>query len=483
VTVLAGDRLHVDWAAPAARRLSGPELATLSFFLIFYTNAAVVVSRFHGVPYTIAAAFALLLVIPLATFLVIKREPLVVTPSLPYVFAFLAAVAVAAAFSSNPATARHFFSMYLSEGLLLFLLVLNAVRTPQMLHRIAWVLIVAGSILGALSVLQEATHTYGNDYGGFAQVDRVDTGGGFNTGDNALGQKNLRPRLGGPIGSENRYAQIMVVLLPLAVLRAWRERRLRRRIFAGAASLLILAGILLTFSRGAAVALALVFLAMLAFGVLPVRRFVVVLAAATAVVFVFVPDYVVRLNSLQGVKSLESSQPGQVDSALRGRQTENLAAFNTFLDHPIIGVGPGVYFTEYSQRYANELNLRYLASERRAHSLYLETAADTGALGLLAFLAMVGATLYHLRRAATHWRRRRPDHALLADSFFFALLGYLGTALFLHLSYQRYFWVVLALANCVIWAAGRDARRAADATPLTAAAAGSRGSATAPRTG
>ena len=36
------------------------------------------------------------------------------------------------------------------------------------------------------------------------------------------------------------------------------------------------------------------------------------------------------------------------------------------------------------------------------------------------------------------------------------LVAYLASAAFLHLSYQRYFWIVLALASSAIWALRRD---------------------------
>ncbi|MGH3092016.1 MAG: O-antigen ligase family protein, partial [Gaiellaceae bacterium] len=139
------------------------------------------------------------------------------------------------------------------------------------------------------------------------------------------------------------------------------------------------------------------------------------------------------------------------DSAIVGRQTENLAAWNIFLDHPLVGVGPGAYFREYSRDYANRLGLRYLQSDRRGHSLYLEMAADLGIVGLGTFLAMVGTTLALAYRSARYWRHRDPERAILASSFVFALFAYLASSAFLHLSYQRFFWALLALTVSAAW--------------------------------
>ncbi len=179
----------------------------------------------------------------------------------------------------------------------------------------------------------------------------------------------------------------------------------------------------------------------------------------TAVVALAVPDYVTRLSTLEGVTALSSSTSNSTDkpdSALVGRETENLAALHVFIDHPVTGVGPGVYFHDYSRDYANRLGLRYLASERRGHSLYLEMAADTGIVGLTAFLVMVGVPIVLLLRQARYWRSRDPERAIVASSLVFALVAYLASAMFLHLSYQRFFWAILALASAAFWVLARD---------------------------
>ena len=435
------------------------DLATLVFFFFFYVNGAVILSKFHGVPPALAWSFTALLAIPLARHVLAERQPLAITPVLPLVLAFIAALFFSALISGEPGITRQALGPYLTEGLFLFLLVSNAVRSPRTLTRVVWVLLLAGSVLGACSIFQELTHSYANEIGGLAQVDRLDQGGGFNVASDSATAKELRPRLGGPFGSENRYAQILAVLLPLALIRVWREPSIRSRLLAGGAGVLILGGLLLTFSRGAAIALTLVLVAMACFRAIRLRQLFAIVIAAAAVVVVAVPDYVTRLDSLQGITSLSDESSTTADSALRGRQTENLAALYTFVDHPIAGVGPGVYFREYSRQNANELGLRYLDSERRAHSLYLELLADAGLIGLLLFLALLGTTLVCLHRAARYWRGRRAEYELLALSFFFSLLAYMGTALFLHLSYQRYFWVLIALSSSVIWALRREAQR------------------------
>jgi putative inorganic carbon (hco3(-)) transporter len=458
-------------AAQARGRSRAPDLAVIVFMFVFYTNLAVVLTRFHGVPHIVGSAVAVLLLVPIAKYLLVERRPVVVTPVLPLVFVFLAALFLSGALSREPDVVRSAIDLYLTEGLILYLLVSNAVRTTRMLTMVVWTLIAAAGLLGALSTVQELTHSYTNDYGGLAQVDRLDVGGNFNIAPDTAEEKELRPRLGGPLGSENRYAQILAIIFPFALLRAFRDPRLRLRLLGAGASVLIASGIVLSFSRGAAVALAATIVLMVLLRELRLRHFVLAMAALTAVVLIAFPHYLIRIGSLEKITALSAENTtDEPDSAIVGRQTENLAAWNTFLDHPITGVGPGVYFHEYSREYANRLGIRYLQSDRRGHSLYLEMAADLGMLGLGAFLAMVGTALALLYQRMRYWRRHDPERALLASSLFFGLVAYLASAAFLHLSYQRYFWVVLALASSAIWALRPD-EAAADPQPEARASA------------
>lgn len=450
--------------ARAKRPSRVPEHLVLVFVFVFYTNLAVVLTRFHGVPQIVASGIAVVLLVPIVKYLVIERRPVVVTPVLPLFLFFLAALFLSSTLSQEPDVVREAIDIYLIEGLLLYFLVSNAVRTTRMLTMVVWTLIAAASMLGALSIAQELTHTYENNYAGFAQVDRLDVGGNFNIAPDTSEEKDLRPRLGGPLGSENRYAQILAVIFPFALIRAFRDPRRRFRLLTAGASVLIAGGVILSFSRGAAVALAATIVLMVLFRELKFRHVALALAGLTAVVLLAFPHYLIRIGSLEKITSLSAAETTSdgPDSAIVGRQTENLAAWNTFLDHPLTGVGPGAYFHEYSREYANRLGIRYLESDRRGHSLYLEMAADLGMIGLGAFVAMVGAALLLLHRAMRYWRRLDPERAILASSLFFGLVAYLATAAFLHLSYQRYFWILLALASSAIWTLGQEQRRDTD---------------------
>jgi putative inorganic carbon (hco3(-)) transporter len=436
-------------------------LATLAFAVGFYLNVPVVVANAVGLPTGNASAFALLLAVPVVLALVVGRQPLVVTPALALMVAWLV-VLVASSVAAAPKGGdggTGAIATFLTEGLLLYLLVVNAVRSPEMMRAVIWGLLLAGGLMGAMSVWQEATRAYHETLLGFAQVNDE----AFKVGDTVSG-KVLRPRLSGPIGEQNRYGQILLVLVPLAVSRIRAERRLAARSLAVALGGLILAGVVLSFSRGAAVALAVLAVAMVLIGFVRLRHLLAAALAAAVLVMAVVPEYALRVRSL-GAADSATALDSRADAAIRGRATENLAALATFRDHPFLGAGPGGFFRHYSQEEANELDLRFLPKNRRAHNMYLEIAADTGIAGLAAFLAVVVATLAQLLRVARLWTALgREDLVVLAQAFFLALVAYLASAAFLQLSYQRYFWFLLALANATAWILRREATRSAAPT-------------------
>jgi putative inorganic carbon (hco3(-)) transporter len=432
--------------------LTRPKAATLLFVAVLYLNLPVVLMRFHNVDPIITLVTPLLLGIPLVSYLVIRREPVVVTRALGWASAYTAVLLLSSLFSANVTDSAASVAGFATEGLVLYLLLTTAVRRLDILRHAVIVLLVVGTFLGGLSVFQQVTGTFENQYGGFAQTREVDPLERPGSGDRL-------ERLSGPIGSKNRYAQAMLVLLPLSLYAFVTARTHRHRIFAAVSAFAILAGMSLTYSRGAAVALAGLLVLAVLLRYVRLRTAVAVSIVGVVGVFAFLPIYADRLESLTEVTALVEEGDRPADGAILGRATSNLAALNVFADHPILGVGPGRYQADYSQAYANELGLRHFTTPRRAHNLYLEVAADTGVLGLVTFLGIVGSTMAGLWRARRYWLHRRPEYAHLATGLLLAVTAYMLSGVFLHLAYIRYFWLLMALANSAIWILHREANR------------------------
>jgi putative inorganic carbon (hco3(-)) transporter len=439
--------------AALAVLVARPEASTVLFLGMLYVNIPVVAARFHGVPEVLAVTTTMLLVLPAVSFVVFRRQPVITTPVFWVMVLYLLALLLSAMFSSDPAATASWIGGFIAEGIVLYLLVTNSVRTLGLLKAVIWTLLVAGAAMGALSVFQEVTGTYENAYFGFAQTRYTP---GFEVDEIEDLDEDSRPRMGGPIGEKNRYAQVMLVLLPLALFAAFNARGRWQRLAAIAAGLFILAGVILSFSRGGGVAVLGMLVVLIALRHIRILHALILAVVLGAGVLLIAPAYAERLGTVTDVGALVGEDGGIIEGAILGRATSNLAALQVFADYPALGVGPGQYFREYSQEYANELGLRFLESDRRAHNLYLEIAADTGVLGLGAFAAILVLTISRLWRCRSYWLTRRAEYANWATAFLVSVLGYMMSATFLHLSYARYFWLLIALANVAVWILDRE---------------------------
>lgn len=440
--------------AVAASAMVAPEVVSLVGLAALYLNLPGIAVSQHGVPAFLAGASILLLLGPLAVRL-LRREPVTVDRPLLLLLAFSAAVLVSTFVVEDVAEATRWLTTFLLEGLLLYFVAANLFRTRDRLRRALHVLLVCGALLGGLTLYQEATRSYDRQFAGLAQRNLE-----FRRHEENARRNPFRPaeaihvanRAGGPVGEPNRYAQILLVLLPLAFFLARSEERRGLRILLHACGALILAGVLLTYSRGAFVTVV-VMVALLALTrSVRLRTLAAGAAALVLVVAVMAPGYVLRVATLQETPGLLEGTGSRSDDVMRSRLTEMLAAWTVFVDHPIVGVGPGQYAPVYSEEYMSnpDIAFKVIDRPRRAHNLYFELAAETGILGLATFLGLVGLIQVRLWRAWRRFRGVRNDLAGLAMGFFVAVSGYLVSAVFLHLSYQRYYWLLLGLAAAAL---------------------------------
>ncbi|MDQ2943379.1 MAG: O-antigen ligase family protein [Candidatus Dormibacteraeota bacterium] len=415
-----------------------PDIATLVVIAMVYSNAAVVGAHFHNVPFAVAAGTPVLLLgVPLGYYLLIRRQTLVVPPAMPWILGYLLIQLASTMISRDSSAASAVVGIFLSEGLLLYLLIVNTVRSERMVLGVVCVLLAVGAVLGAVSLHQELTQNFSHDYLGFAQV------GGTQ---NVLAGEVPPSRTAGPLGRANRYAQIMVLLLPLVFAIIWGRYSRRASVLAIGAGGFIAVAVALTQSRGAAVGFALVLVVMLILRYIKVRH-IAVLVLAVFALFIIVPAYGTRLQSLNSVPGLASGVQA-ADGSIRSRITETVAAALVFVDHPLIGVGPGQFPTYYAD-YAQQFGLRVRTEDREAHNLYFGIASESGVLGSFFFFGAIVVTMRDLARTRSRLLRKRPRLAYLATGFLLVIVAYLTTGIFLHLSFERYLWLMLALGAAV----------------------------------
>jgi putative inorganic carbon (hco3(-)) transporter len=423
-----------------------PEFTTLVVIFVFYTNLGVVAVR-NGVPELLATSFFLLIGVPLFYVLVVQKRQFVINTVLVLMVVYLSFSLLSAALSAQPSATFSRVNTYLVEGLILYALILNCVRSPELIRQVIWMLVLAGGFIGGLSVYQGVTGDYENDFGGLAQISNAQINAGP---ESFFGDQRTVIRLAGPIGEKNRYAQIMIVLVPLAISRIVAERSRALRTLAVLCGAAILGGIFLTFSRGAGIALVVIFMAMAALRTIPIRYWLTLALGVPLLMLVFAPDYLERISTLSGVSELAAGNTTEADTSLLGRATENLGTLMIFVDHPILGVGPGQTI-RYLRAAGNEVGLRLLTEDRRAHNMYLEELADTGILGFTAFIGILAVTLIRLWQQSKYWKTRNNDYFQTLTGLLLAVLAYMTTAAFLHLSYARYYWFLLAIAGAAVF--------------------------------
>lgn len=421
--------------------------------VILYLNLLPIAMRIHHVSPLVVAGASALVVPALLKHWVLDGDGLIVDrPSLLMVV-FLTCIIMSSLFSKNIEISLPYVVRYVTQGLLLYLLLINLVRTRGALRRLAWVLVLCGGFLASLAVYQELTGSYTNEFGGLA-TRRTVHGQHLVEGPSAEPVTKSMRRAHGPDLDADRYAQILIVLLPLTWCVMRNEARLWRKVVAVGCAWLILGGVLLTYSRGAFLALVAMLGLMGVLRMFTARQAILAGAAAVVSMMVLSPGYVARLETMRGVEQLvgqtAEAEVG-VDPVARNRATLMLVAWRVFLDHPILGVGPGQFARLYVIDYGAELYSRDVITRHfGTHSLYLELVSETGLVGFGIFLCIV---ISAVARLATVRRRTETADRFVSDvaaGTLVAITTYLVTGVFLHMAYQRYYWLLIALGGATV---------------------------------
>jgi hypothetical protein len=405
-----------------------------------FTNLAGNAVNLYGAPPIVSQAVPALLVAPVWYAWFASGRKLVWTPALSMMLAFVFVNLIGVFFSADPDSAMQAVIALIAEGFAVLFLLVNAIRSREALRLALMALVASAALVGAVALFQQLTGTYYTRYFGLAQL----SDDAFATGEETLTGDVLQLRLGGMIGEKNYFAQFMLMVIPIGAALAATQSSLTRKAALIIGSMLIGVGVVLTFSRGAAVAAA----ALVATAVvlrLVAPRFVLVGALCLGVLVVGFPQYVTRISTIAAVADLSPDASSDLsDSALRGRAAENAAALLAFAEHPLIGLGPGQFPSSYTT-YARKAGVEDLhATDRRAHSLFLAMLAEVGILGTAVFLGILAAIAIPLVRIRR--RAQDPVDALIATGLLLGILAFLFAGAFLDLAYARYFWLLLGLA-------------------------------------
>ncbi len=329
--------------------------------------------------------------------------------------ALLAWSALSVAWAQSSGTAAGATGRYLLN-ILLFPIVLGAVRRRD---HLIWVLgaFVLGAVLSTLYGFAHPVAAGGGDYG----------------------------RLTGGLGDSNEQAAVLVAAIPIAIgLAAVMRHQPLKRTLAIAAALICLAGVVNTLSRGGLVALGVVMVAAV-FVSGRWRRWAVALLLATTI---GVAGYFVAIAP-------STARDRVTKSDTSGRADIWTVGWRMFQAHPLTGVGSANFQTvsaDYVQQPGDIQWADFIVDQPHvAHNIYLQFLADLGIPGLLAFLAVVIASLAAMIRAATLAQRTgQRDLEVIARSLVLSLIAFMAADFFLSGEFSKQLWLILALGPAVL---------------------------------
>ena len=289
--------------------------------------------------------------------------------------------------------------------------------------------------MGTVSAFQHITATYNNTYLGF---------GGWIS--EVAGQVS-RQRVTGPFSNPNAYAQILVVVVPLALDRLWHERKLFFRILSLWALIACSLSILFTYSRGGFLTLSFA-IVLLLIERRPTLLPLVLTAVLGLILMRLLPTtYTERISTL--LEFVPSPTTQITDPSFRGRLSENTAGWMMFRDHPILGVGLNNFPTQY-QSYSRQLGIDPRSQKRSPASLYVEVLSEQGSLGLIVFASLLWAIHRGLRQAIKRFRDSyEKDLAFLTNAYWVSLAAYLFSAINKNSAYSNIFWMLVGLAFAI----------------------------------
>lgn len=313
------------------------------------------------------------------------------------------------------------FSKWIKCIILVFL-VLQFIRTPDDLRRMAYIVFagaLATIILGFLGLKL-----------------------GFDRDVNYIGGADLI-RFSGAHPNPNRAAAFMCAALPLGIF-AVKYTDGWKRVLCALGIVAIIAGMFSTFSRSVIFPFAIVVLAVVS-REFRSRRMYLTLIVFLAVGIMLTPRYYWdRVMSLTQFASV-----GLQDWSLYLRKLALETAWEMSGDHPWTGVGIGNFVVRCGYK---------LFYRVPAHNSYLEVLVDTGIFGFAAYLAIIVVAFRHaVGGVRRRWLNAPPYMQSLAFYFLLSLIVALVSAAFDSMPYRYMLWPPLAAAIIIGDLARRDA--------------------------
>jgi hypothetical protein len=309
----------------------------------------------------------------------------------------------------SPGEAWATFTDIFIRAVLIFIVIVNAVRTER---RLRWMLLLSVGSAVAL--------------GAAALYD-------FRSGRLTVEGYRVEGSLGGIFENPNDMALHLATMVPVALALGFGSRGLLRKALYWGAAALMVSGTVVTYSRGGFLALAASTL-VLAWMLGRRNRFVVVAGACvlTLALLVLAPgNYGARIFSIYD-RSLDAYGSADVRQALLMRSVV------VAIRNPLFGVGMG--------------NFAYVSFRSQVtHNAYTQVAAEMGAAALVIYMLYIVTPLRRLRAVVreTFETRRTSRFYYLAAGLTASLVAYMVASFFASVAYYWNIYYLVGYAVCL----------------------------------
>lgn len=195
-------------------------------------------------------------------------------------------------------------------------------------------------------------------------------------------------RVYGTFGQPNPYAGYINMTLTIVIALMLLARSLMIRLLAGCAVIILGTAEYLSQSRGGEIAITVALFFIITLGMPRLRKLmgagvIGALLIVAAYLAGRIPDrYILPILRILGLIRISFTAPSIQDFSTAERLAHWIAGINMFIDHPLSGVGIGAYGDAYAPYHITI----FVNSLGHAHNYYINIAAETGLLGLTAFL-------------------------------------------------------------------------------------------------
>lgn len=150
---------------------------------------------------------------------------------------------------------------------------------------------------------------------------------------------------------------------------------------------------------------------------------------------------------------------GGGDWTLGRRLSYNIIGVNLLFENPIFGVGPGNFYSMFTNNEYRFLPGRTLTG-RQLHNMYLSVAVEYGIVGFTCFMAMIvggfQACLATIRTAAS------PLSRATATALLYGMIAYFIVSVFVPNEYNKYTWILPGVAGALWLATSRGNAKSGD---------------------